>query len=101
MSKASNKTDDSNSEELHADVWLFGFVVGTRECSGWNERKRNERTREAGFSVVVQKASEEVQSRLSRMVCCESGNCLTEHLPKAWLAADKFVYSSNSTITLV
>jgi hypothetical protein len=37
------------------------------------------------------------QSRFPKMVCCEVGNCVSEHIPEAWLTADKFVHLDNGS----
>jgi hypothetical protein len=96
VSKASSEEEDSDSDELHVDMWFFGCGNGIKESVvvGREEGRKSVYVR-LDVSVFVWKESEAMQSRLPKMGCCEVGSCVTEHLPEVWLAAEKFVHFNN------
>jgi hypothetical protein len=84
MSKAGNKADDSDSDELHVDLWFFergnqikecGWKKG-KECVALKKEKECECVRLVSACLFGRKVKQS-QSRFPKMVCCEVGYCVS------------------------
>jgi hypothetical protein len=102
VSKASNKADDSDSDELHVDLWLFECRNWIKECGNWKKGKECVALKKEIECVCVRLVSaclfgrKVKQSLFPKMICCEVGNCASEHILEAWLTADRFVHLDNN-----